>query len=36
MTSGLEDIHIGLGARMTDFAGWNMPCLLYTSDAADE
>lgn len=34
MTSPLESTHIDLGARMTDFAGWNMP-LRYGS-ALDE
>lgn len=34
MTSPLEGLHIELGARMTDFAGWNMP-LRYGS-ALDE
>lgn len=34
MKSSLEEIHVSLGARMTDFAGWNMP-LRYGS-ALDE
>lgn len=34
MTSSLEHVHVELGARMTDFAGWNMP-LRYGS-ALDE
>ena len=41
-TTPFTDVHIALGAKMHEFAGFNMPieytgiCLLYTSDAADE
>ena len=32
--TALHDIHTGLGATMTDFAGWSMP-LRYASDRAE-
>ena len=32
----LFDAHVAAGGKMVDFAGWMMPCLLYTSDAADD
>ena len=32
----LHDTHQALGATMVDFGGCHMPCLLYTSDAADD
>ena len=32
--SPLHDIHVGLGATFTDFAGWQMP-VRYSSDLAE-
>ena len=28
--------YVDSGAKIVEFGGWAMPCLLYTSDAADE